>query len=235
MYSDPAAVRSLIIRAVRPITPRTRLVDVALDGDFVFRAGQAVMLTRDGASDPIPYSIASPPSAARDGRLEFLMSAETPFGASGDTAALPGRRVEVSLPFGSFGVPADEAHLPLVLIAGGTGIAPIRSVLLDALERQPAVSPMLVYSARTRDEFAFDDEFAALRDRGRLTYHQTITGPDHTGWSGRTGRLDAPLLRAVWPAGDTCTLVCGPAEFVTAVRTALATIGVEPDRVVVER
>lgn len=228
-------MRSLTIRAVRPETPRTRVVEVALDTrDWSFRAGQAVMLTRPGA-EPIPFSIASPPSAARRGSVEFLMTADTAFGEGGDVLSLAGATVEMSEPFGSFGVPANETHLPLALVAGGTGVAPIRSVLLDVLEGSPLLTPILVYSARAGDEFAFDGELEALRREGRLDYHKTLTGTGTPDWQGRTGRIDAALLRSLWPHGETCTLVCGPADFVAAVRDALGAIGVRPDRVVVER
>jgi ferredoxin-NADP reductase len=97
------------------------------------------------------------------------------------------------------------------------------------------VAPLLLYSARARDEFAFDDEFDVLRRDGRLDYHQTLTGTGIGDWAGRTGRIDATLLRSLWPQREACTLVCGPADFVAAVRDALVTIGVQPDRVVVER
>ena len=60
-------------------------------------------------------------------------------------------------------MPAAAERQPLLLVAGGTGIAPIRSVVLDRLERPQSAAISLVYSARAVDEFAFGDELEAWR------------------------------------------------------------------------
>lgn len=228
---------TVVLREAVPTTPRTRLLRLTLpDGSFAFRAGQAVMAGLDGSATRSAYSIASPPSLARRGALELLVPADGAFGEDGlDPIRVVGRLVALEGPLGGFGVPADADDAPLLLVAGGTGIAPLRSVALDRLERTDVPPMVLVYSARTLDEFAFGDEFAALDRQGRLRVHQTVTRDDRAAdRSGRSGRIDDALLAAALPGSDAWCLVCGPAGFVGAVTASLEALGVSAERIVVE-
>ena len=220
-----------------PTTPRTRRLRLELlQGPFAFTAGQAVYVGVAGSGQRAPYSIASAPALATAGRLELLVSADGAFGQTAlNPATVVGGILEVEGPVGTFGVPAAAERQPLLLVAGGTGIAPLRSVVLDRLERAHAAPISLVYSARAVDEFAFAAEFEALADAGRLALHCTVTRDDPTPWPGRTGRIDERLLTAAWPGDGTWSLVCGPGPFVSDVTTALARMGVDPARVIVER
>lgn len=228
----------MLLREAVRATPRTRLLRLDLpDPSFAFRAGQAVMAGLSGAPTRSAYSIASPPSLAARGSLELLVPAEGAFGDPGlDPATVVGRSLVVEGPIGGFGVPPEAAGAPLLLVGGGTGIAPLRSVALDQLEQDHAAPMALVYSARTADEFAFADEFAALGRAGRLLVHMTVTRDERAGeWPGRAGRIDEALLAASLPTPDAWCLVCGPAGFVTAATATLRALGVPAGRIVVER
>lgn len=230
-------MRTVLLQEAVRATPRTRLLRLALDGPFSFRAGQAVMAGLRGAATRSAYSIASAPSLAAAGILELLVPADGAFGDPGlDPALVVGQRLSLDGPIGGFGVPAGADGSPLLLIGGGTGIAPLRSVLLDQLERAGAAPPVLVYSARTVDEFAFDEEFAALDRAGRLRLHKTVTRDERvTEWPGRSGRIDDGLLAAALPAPHAWCLVCGPAGFVSSVTASLLALGVPGERIVLER
>ncbi len=242
--SAPAAaccnrrVLTVLLREAVRATPRTRLLRLDLpDASFVFRAGQAVMAGLSGAPARSAYSIASPPSLAARGGLELLVPADGAFGDPGlDPASVVGRTLALDGPIGGFGVPAAAGGAPLLLIGGGTGIAPLRAVALDRLEGDGAAAITLVYSARTADEFAFATEFDGLHQEGRLRFHKTVTRdvPAPGGYS-RSGRIDEGLLAAVLPGPDAWCLVCGPAGFVGAVTASLVGLGVAAERIVVER
>lgn len=218
-------------------TPRTRLLTLDVGtSPFVFTAGQAVFAGVAGSGARAAYSIASNPTLAREGRLELLVPADGAFGQAGlDPADVLGAALQIDGPFGSFGVPAQASHAPLLLVAGGTGISPLRSVLRDRLTHAGPPVP-LVYSVRTPDEFAFADEFVALEAAGRLTLYATVTR-DVRGADGgpRLGRIDDALLREALPAPDAWCLVCGPTGFVQAITAALERLGVPAERLVVER
>lgn len=222
---------------VSATTPRTRWLTLALEAPFEFHAGQAVFAGLAGAEGRAAYSIASPPSLGRQGRLELLVASDGVFGLSGvDPAALIGRTVDVDGPLGRFGVPDDAAQTPLLLVAGGTGIAPIRSVILDRVERGDTAAMTLVYSARTPDEFASGDELLALSATAPLEVHLTVTRDDGSPVGrARTGRVNDALLRAALPSPDAVCLVCGPSGFVQMSVATLEAIGVDPQRVIIER
>ena len=207
-------MRTAVLADVAEATPRTRRLRLAVTGGpFTFRAGQAVFAGLSGADTRAPYSIASPPALAAAGTIELLVTAD-----------------------GAFGVPDDAAAAPLLLVAGGTGIAPLRSVIFDRLGTPGHPPATLVYSVRTPDEFAFADEFQALEASGRLRLHLTVTRDDSpSGQPARSGRVDAALLRTALPAPDAVCLVCGPSGFVQAITATLAELGVPPGRIVVER
>ncbi|MEP7117779.1 MAG: hypothetical protein ABI880_09360 [Acidobacteriota bacterium] len=229
---------TVLLREAVRVTPRTRLLRLDLDqGAFVFRAGQAVMAGRPHTEARSPYSIASPPALAARGTLELLVAADGAFGDPDlDPVSIVGQRLAIEGPIGTFGVPAAAADAPLLLVAGGTGISPLRSVAFDRLERTAAPPMALVYSARRFDEFAFGAEFAELDRRGRLRAHLTVTRDDRPGdWTGRSGRIDDALLAAALPSSDAWCLVCGPAGFVASVSASLEGLGVPAERIVVER
>jgi ferredoxin-NADP reductase len=228
-------ITARLIDAV-PATPRTRRLLLRLESPFAFTAGQAIVVGVAGSGQRAFYSIASAPSLATTGQLELLVAADGAFGqVAGDPVSAVGAALEIEGPFGSFGVPAAAGRAPLLLVAGGTGIAPIRSVILDHLE-QPGLPPIsLVYSARSADEFAFSSELDALAREQRIALHCTVTRDEANSWPGRTGRIDERLLAAAMPDAAAWCLVCGPGPFVTDVAAALTRLGVEPGRVVIER
>lgn len=231
-------MRSALLTDIARATPRTRRLRLTMHGEpFVFRAGQAVFAGLADSGARAPYSIASPPSLGAAGVIELLVPADGAFGQAGlDPAAVAGAAIEIEGPLGAFGVPDQAGAGPLLLVAGGTGISPLRSVILDRLDHPEMAPATLVYSVRTPDEFAFADEFMTLAANGRLLLHTTITrdeGPADQ--PTRVGRVDADLLRAALPASAVFCLVCGPSGFVQTVTATLEGLGVAPDRIVVER
>lgn len=231
-----AVIPARILEVVRT-TPRTRWLRLALAQPLAFRAGQAVFASLAGSATRAAYSIASPPALGLDGRLDLLVAAEGAFGVAGmDPLDVGGRGVEIDGPIGQFGVPDEAADAPLLCIAGGTGIAPIRSVVLDRVARGVASPMTLVYSARTPDEFACGDELLALSDRAPLEVQLTVTRDDGTPTGrARTGRINDALLRAALPSPDALCLVCGPSGFVQTSVTTLREMGIGEDKIVIER
>jgi glycine betaine catabolism B len=227
---------TLPVREVRRATPRTRLLrlDTGATG-FHFAAGQAVMAGLHDSPLRKPYSIASAPlEAARQGYIELLVQVDDSGGPDPHLElATHGTPLDLEGPFGGFTLPPLERGAHVVLVAGGTGIAPLRSMLVQALQHDAPVAHV-VYSARTVDELAYREELEALARDGRIGLTLTVTretGP----WAGRRGRIDRDLLARVVAEPDTQCLVCGPRPLVSDVRAALADLHVPADRVGVER
>jgi len=184
-----------------------------------------------------PYSIACAPwEFAKTGVLQLLAQVEET-GAPDPhlELAAPGAEIDLEGPFGTFGLPPDYAERPLLFLAGGTGIAPLRSMLVEHLSR-PARQPVaLIYSARSVDEFAFRTELNALETAGRITTYFTVTRDDKADWPGRRGRISEALLAEALPSpGSTC-FICGPPQLVTDATTLLVKLGVPRDRVLTEK
>jgi ferredoxin-NADP reductase len=212
-------------------TPTTRRIRLALDGrPFTYRAGQAASIAaRSGESTP--YSIASAPcETARDGALEFLVKVDgsTRFGSMVEGLS-PGTPIGVEGPIGNFVLPDPVPDRPLLFIAGGTGIAPMRSMLRQVLHDRQGARPALVYSARTPEEFAYVAELRALDDAGRIALTLTLTG-DAADWRHARGRAGADHLAALATPRTLC-FICGPPSMVTDVPQALMTLGVPREHV----
>jgi ferredoxin-NADP reductase len=228
-------VLTLGIREVLPATPRARVVRLDLRGTpFEYQAGQAVLVGSVGGLKR-PYSLATPPEEARrTGCLELLVGVD-PNGAPGPHLTLdPGHLVAVEGPLGSFTFPHEPAEQRFVFIAGGTGIAPLRAMLHRALGT-PHESIGLFYSARSPDEFAYDDEWRRLARDGRIELRQTVTRSVGELWSGPRGRIDRAQLASMVQDSATLCFVCGPPAFVADTAGLLTDVGIPPSRIRVEQ
>jgi len=213
-------------------TPTTRIVRVSLDGaEFPYHAGQAASIAVTAAEPGTPYSIASSPGeTAESGYLEFLVKVDgsSRFGAR-VTHLEPGLPLLVSRAIGRFGVPPDVASHPLLFIAGGTGIAPLRSMIVEILRTGRQQELALVYSARTPEEFAYLDEFRALNSAGKPDLTLTMTG-DAKEWSHARGRAgDHHLADLATPR--TLAFICGPPSMVKDVPQALVRLGIPREQI----
>jgi len=231
-------ITTLRVRSVVRATPRTRLLRLDLGpSGFGFRAGQAVMAGLQGSPLRKPYSIASAPGEAiRNGCIDLLVQVDDAGGPDPHLElAAPGVGVDVEGPFGRFAMPPIRPGSSLLMVAGGTGIAPLRSMLIDALDHPTPPRIGVVYSARSVDELAYRDELEALAAAGRITLRLTVTREEDEAWSGRRGRIDAALLAEALPSRDAACLVCGPPALVTDIRACLGRLGVPERAIVVER
>jgi ferredoxin-NADP reductase len=213
-------------------TPTTRIVRVALDGaPFSYRAGQAAAVAVAAGGPATPYSIASAPSeTAATGHLEFLVKVDgsNRFGAVVSQLE-PGIPVVVGNPVGRFGVTDPVTRNPLLFIAGGTGIAPLRSMIRECLHAGRRDPIALVYSARTPDEFAYLEELQALDAAGKIALTLTLTG-DAQEWRHARGRAgDRHLAELATPS--TLCFICGPPSMVTDVPQALIRLGVPREQI----
>jgi NAD(P)H-flavin reductase len=226
---------TLPIREVVRATPRARIVRLDLEGKrFEYAPGQAVLVGPQGAAARWPYSIAAAPEdAARDGWLELLVGVD----ADGETGhRLPlahGTPIDVEGPVGTFTFPPNPEERRFVFIAGGTGIAPLRAMLRHALAI-PHREVGLVYSARTPDEFAYQDELRALAREGRIEFRQTVTRDSAAEWEGGRGRISRAELQPLVHDPATLCFICGPAALVDDTKRLLEELGIDGRRVKIE-
>ena len=219
---------------------------MALDGaGFPYRAGQAALVAPAGISGGVPYSIASAPEdTAADGILEFLIKHDAA-GLWGDEfpPIRRGAHLAVRGPLGSFTFPATTRENSFLFIGGGTGIAPLRSMLRHVLRegaaggRQGSASRgrvSVLYSARTPKDFAYGPELRRLARRGEISLVLTATRQFTPGWKGRRGRIVPGELALLVDDAATLCFVCGPEPMVADVPLMLQELGIDPSRIRVE-
>jgi NAD(P)H-flavin reductase len=217
------------LASVAAATPRSQLVALDLRGTpFSFLPGQAVFIGEHGHAVRRPYSIASSPEQSADtGRLELLIGTDED-GSIGPhlTSLALGMLIDVQGPIGTFTFPPSLEHPRVLFVAGGTGIAPLRSMLDHVLRTHPAEQLSLLYSARRADDFAFIEELIQHAQRGRLELHQTITRDDDA-WEGRRGRIGRTHFEAVLHDRlQTLCFICGPDSLVSEAVATLVDLGV---------
>jgi ferredoxin-NADP reductase len=231
------AALALTIRGFRKVTPRSRLLTLDLAGArFTFSPGQAALLGLEGQPQRQPYSIAcSPEDTAERGVLEFLVGVgPTGHAQTALAGARAGQVVALRGPLGSFRFPRRVREPHVFFLAGGTGIAPIRSMLRHALAAGLAGRLGLLYSARSDREFAFLPELRQLDRTGRLRLTITATRESSPAWHGERGRFTLQRLGALVEDPATLCFVCGPSSLVAEAPAMLRRLGVTPERIKVE-
>src|SRR5438105_1410428 len=109
-----------------------------------------------------PYSLTvSPADVQREGWLELLVGVDDSGSAGPHLPLDAGTLVEIDGPLGVFTFPSNPVDERFLFIAGGTGIAPLRAMLHEALAL-PHREIGVLYSARTPQEFAYEAELRAL-------------------------------------------------------------------------
>jgi ferredoxin-NADP reductase len=200
------------------------------------RAGQHLdvrLTAEDGYIAEREYSIASAPGEPPAITVERLEGGEVSPYLTGELRA--GDELELRGPIGGYFVwePGDGG--PLMLLAGGSGIVPLRSILRHRRRTGSDVSARLLYSSRTLPDVIYRDELAGYRDGVQVSY--TLTRRQPPGWTGHAGRISQALLEEVaWPAeANPLAFVCGPTSFVETAAAGLVELGYPPERVKTER
>jgi ferredoxin-NADP reductase len=148
--------------------------------------------------------------------------------------AMPGLVVEASGPYGRFYF--DETlHKSIVLIAAGSGITPMISMLRYIKDLELATPVALLYCVRTGADIIFENELVEFsRSLPNFKYEVCLSKPDPT-WKGRSGRLTEEFVsEKVTDLGSHTFFVCGPKGFMDNARRILSILGVSQDRILQE-
>jgi ferredoxin-NADP reductase len=142
--------------------------------------------------------------------------------------------VAVEGPVGSFVFPPDPSERQFLFVAGGTGIAPLRSMICHAFQARVHGRLHLLYSARTRLDFAYLTEMRRYARAGRLELALNTTREMPPRWRGQRGRISREQLAPLVEDPATLCFVCGPAAMVDEVPRMLMEMGIEGKRIRVE-
>ncbi|MFD4638137.1 2Fe-2S iron-sulfur cluster-binding protein [Lentzea sp. NPDC058436] len=221
-------LREVRVAEVRHETPSAVTLVLEDGRPFDFRPGQFFTLVTDvdGFRVRRPYSASSAPGAA----LEVTVKSVDGGLFSHHLRSLRADdRLFVRGPSGSFHV---KTGCDVVLIAAGSGITPMMSMIRTLLAEPQGDRIALLYSNRTEEETIFGAELAALAGKhpDRFTVTHVLTSRD--------GRLDVPGVRR-WTTGLALSdgsrfYLCGPEALTDTVRQALDQLDIAPERVQVE-
>jgi ferredoxin-NADP reductase len=219
------------------VAERTTAFRFAKPVGFVFTPGQFVDITlpnppqTDDEGNVRTFSIASAPEE------DFLMMATR----LRDTAfkrvlrsLLPGAEVKMEGPFGDLKLHNDKSRAAVVL-AGGIGVTPFRSILLHAAKQKLPHRILFFYANRRPEDAAFLDELQELEKQNpnyRLIACMSQMEKSHRAWPGEKGVIDAQML-AKYLTGVAAPIyyITGPPAMVKAMHATLNDMGVDDDNI----
>jgi len=203
--------------------------------DWTFGAGQFIDMTllkpaeTDSEGNTRGFSLASAPfedtlmiaTRMRDTAFKHVLN------------ALPlGDEVKIEGPFGDLRL-LSNATRPAVVLSGGIGITPFRSILMQAAKANRPGRIIFFYANRRPEDAPFLDDMRALaRQNATFTFVPTMTDMDasHLAWDGERGRIDQKML-AEYLTGVASAVyyLTGPPAMVKGLRTVLQAAGVDAD------
>jgi ferredoxin-NADP reductase len=220
-------------------TDRTRSISLDLPDWQGHRAGQHVdvrLMADDGYQAQRSYSIASSPEDDNVVlTVERLEAGEvSPYLV--DELRI-GDELELRGPVGGYFVWEHSLGGPLLLVGGGSGVAPLRSMLRHHRALESSVPTRLLYSARSFRDMIYREELMQTGADAVIDIRFSLTREQPEGWDGYSRRIDREMLAEVaWPASERpLVYVCGPTGFVETAANALVALGHEPDRIRTER
>ena len=228
---DQNSIRSLRITSVRDQGRDIRSFDLmpvdAEDSHNVpFIPGQVAVL-QVANEEPAYFAFAGSPE---DRELEILVKRTV-----GASVALfdmkVGEQVDLlSVAGHGFDLDAQRGH-DLVFVAMGTGVAPLRSALRHVLNRKDDFARLMVlYGARTPDDFCYRDETDGWEDLG-VELRQVISRPGDHDWSGPTGYVQSLLDHVLPELKSPVALICGSREMIAQTRDRLQQMGFAPEKI----
>lgn len=236
LKSDPDTRQATVVETEMISSTVAKLVLEPESGTvpISFIPGQYVHLSVPGTSGHRSYSFANP--AFESGRYTFYVKI-LKRGAMSDylcRRAAPGDDMTVTGPFGRFYL--RPLQRPILMVAGGTGLAPMLSMLDTLVEQDDMDFPVrLLYGANTPDEFFGEDQLASYIDRGvdLSVEYCVVEGGD--GWTAPTGHVTVLLRPDVLNGGDCDVYLCGPPPMIDATEAWLFENGMSASNVHAEK
>jgi anthranilate 1,2-dioxygenase reductase component len=209
------------------------LVDLGA-GSFDFAPGQYVNIEVPGSGIARSYSMANAPGAARF--AEFFIRL-LPAGVMSDylrSTAREGQEVRLRGPFGSFFL--RKARSSMLMVAGGTGLAPMLSILQHLVDIGETHQPIvLLFGANSTSDLFCLERLKQLQARFDTLIQQSIVLHASTGWTDEVGHVTALLRSEHVDSGDLDAYVCGPPPMIEAAIAWLVRHGVPEANIFAEK
>jgi ferredoxin-NADP reductase len=228
--------------AVVQETPRVKTFTLKLPQWTPHLPGQHYDLrltAQDGYQAQRSYSIASPPEQTGqiDLTIEYIKHGEV--SAYLHESIVAGDMLEVRGPIGGYFVWQDEMKdSPLLLVAGGSGVVPLMSMLRHRLNSKANNPTALLFSIRTQEDVIYQQELIKMSSIDKhFNLFLSFTRQPPPGWTAYKRRIDRSMLTDVLSqfASHPNCFVCGPTMLVELVANTLVDIGLPPHTIRTER
>ncbi|CCU73057.1 2Fe-2S iron-sulfur cluster-binding protein [Thalassolituus oleivorans] len=203
-------------------------IDVELDNSMTYLAGQYALLSVPGLIDaPRSYSFATP-TGNQGGRYLTFFIREVAGGEMStwmNESAETGQSIVVEGPYGDFYL--RNSDKPLILIAGGSGLAPILAILEDALQFKNPRDVTFLFGARTQNDLYCLDQIIRIQDNwaGKFEFIPVLSAePEESDWQGERGFITESLKRFAGPNKQ--AYLCGPPPMLDAAEAVLNDAGI---------
>jgi NAD(P)H-flavin reductase len=194
---------------------------------FAFKPGQFNMLYAFGVGE-VPISI-SGPASGNPGMLHTIRKFGTVTEALqkltiGDTVGLRG-------PFGSVWPIEESKGKDIVILAGGIGLAPLRSAIYALLDQRDEFGEIaLLYGARSPEDLLFMKEFKVWQENYGIQIKVTVDKAD-SDWRGNVGVVTTSIPRVTFDPQNTVAMICGPEVMMKYSVIELSQLGVAEERI----
>jgi len=228
---EPGSLKPITAKVMRVDKPSTEVAVLKLRFPAgmraKFRAGQYLKVVLDDGQERC-FSMANPPHSNDGVELHVRYLPGGRFSEAVFNILKPGDAVTLRLPQGDFWL--RETDKPIVFVAGGTGFAPVQSIVEDLLRRQ-INRPVRLYFAGRTPEMLYRDALAQqwTAKRPGLVYVPVVSSPAAgDGWSGRTGRVYEAVIADLPTLAGHEVYACGAPAMVAAARDAFVRHGLAP-------
>jgi ferredoxin-NADP reductase len=229
------------IKDIKSETSTVKTFTLQLPSWMRHRAGQHydIRLTaEDGYQAQRSYSIASEPE--REGEVDITVERIEDGEVSTylHDVAVSGDRIEVRGPIGGYFVWDVDMADPLLLIAGGSGVVPLMSMIRHRRALGANNPAALLYSSRSFEDIIYYNELEKLsKANDGLQIFHTLTRSQPARWKGYARRIDEAMLReVVGPLSKSVQIfICGPTLMVEVAANTLVKIGINSNQIRTER
>ena len=237
---NPCATRVRVAQIIQE-TPNVKTFRLApMDGGplpFEYLPGQFLNVIvasgeSDGALTKRSYTIASSPTQSNYCEITVKREAEGQVSRHLHDSVAEGDELRIAAPYGRFTFTGQESD-SIVLIGCGVGITPLMSSIRYLTDRSWPGEIVLFCGFRSPADFIFRDELVYLERRHpNLKIYPTVSGDAEPAWIGRTGRIDAAMVREHVPdIQDRLVHICGPKPMMDATKDFLLELGVPRKRI----
>jgi propane monooxygenase reductase subunit len=233
--SIPVKSFDAVLTHIEHLTHDIRRLDIEVDKPLKFWAGQYVDITLPDGQVTRSFSMSTPPSMGE--KLSFIIKKypEGAFSSALDGVLKPGDRLTAKGPYGTC-FRREGRTGPMLLIGGGSGMSPLRSILMDHIDSGEQRPIRFFYGARTQADLFNLEEFA--RAAARLPDFKFIPAlsmaDGDESWNGERGFVHEVLarhLRDEQLGGEIDAYSCGPPPMIDAILPVLQMSGVEPEHI----